>query len=141
MPRVIEKIVEVPQIVEKCVDRIIQNTEIIEVEKIVQVPVYTERIKEVEIECNHYYPQPEIVEKCFEKIVAKPESHTVVEVVEKPVEKIIEVRTEVPREIKVDKVCTLIEEVCKVLEVEKTIIVPVEVPIPVDRKCVEPFIV
>lgn len=35
----------------------------------------------------------------------------------------------------------MIEEVCKVVEVDNTIIVPVEVPIPVDRKCVETVVV
>lgn len=47
VPRVIEKVIEVPQIVEKVVDRIIENTQIIEVERIVQVPMYQDKVKVV----------------------------------------------------------------------------------------------
>jgi hypothetical protein len=49
-----KKIVEVPQIVEKVVDRIIESTQVIEVEKIVQVPMFEERVKIVEVPVNTY---------------------------------------------------------------------------------------
>lgn len=58
VPRVIEKIVEVPQIVEKCVDRVIETTQVIEVEKIVQVPFYQDVYKEVEVPVNVYVTKP-----------------------------------------------------------------------------------
>ena len=50
-----------PQIVEKCVDRVIETTQIVEVEKIVQVPFYQDVYKEVEVPVNVYITQPEIV--------------------------------------------------------------------------------
>ncbi len=42
-------------------------------------------------------------------------------------------RVEVPRELKVERIVPKIIEVEKVIEIEKPTIVPVEVPVPVDR--------
>ena len=57
MPRVVEKVVEVPQIVERVVPKIIKEEVIREVERVVQVPVIQDRVMEVEVPKNGKAPK------------------------------------------------------------------------------------
>ena len=69
VPRVIEKIVEIPQIVEVTVEKEIVRENIREVERIVQVPVIQEKLVEIEVVRNIYIEVKEVVEVIRDKVV------------------------------------------------------------------------
>ena len=133
-----ERIVEVEKIVEVPVDRIVEVEKI--VEKIVEVPVekIVEKIVEVPVERIVEVPVDRIVEveKVVEKIVEVPvekiiEVEKVVEkIVEVPVERIVEVEKRVEVPVEVEKIVY----VDKVVEVEKLVEVPVEKVVEVEKR-------
>lgn len=53
VPRIVERVVTVPQIVEKIVDRIVEVEKLVEVEKIVEVPVIQTETKFIDRFVNH----------------------------------------------------------------------------------------
>lgn len=65
----VEKVVEVPQIIEKIVPKIIIEERIKEVERIVQVPVVQERPVEIETVKNVYVQVEKAVDRIVDKLV------------------------------------------------------------------------
>lgn len=89
-PEIVERIVEVEKIVEVPIEIPVEVDRIVEVEKIVEVPVEVQKVVEVEklIEVVREVPIEKIIEVPVEKLV---------EVIkEVPVEKIVEVPVEIP---------------------------------------------
>lgn len=125
VPRVIEKIVEVTQIVEKIVDRIVEIERIREVEKLVQVPIVQDRVVEVEKINNIYNEVDRIVERIVERVVPVERVVEQIKIVKEEAERIVEVRVEIPKEIKVERIVAKIVEVEKVIEIERPTIVAV----------------
>ena len=98
LDKIVEKEVEVEKIVEVPVEKIVEKV----VEKPVEVVV--EKIKEVEVEVEKIVEKPVYVDKIVEKIVEKPVEKIVEKVVEKPVEVIVEKVVEKEVEVIVEKV-------------------------------------
>jgi hypothetical protein len=132
VPRIIENIVHVPQIIEKIVEREVEVLKIVEIEK--PVPIYlTNEVKEIVQEKTPYIVKEkeiEIVEK--EKIVVMN--------VEKEVIKEVQVEKRIPVEVIVEKDVPLIQEkivdrIVTVRDIEirdREVIIPFKHEIPVE---------
>jgi hypothetical protein len=132
VPRIVERIVEVPQIIERIVEKIVEvPKELPPIERIVERPCIVEVPVEVEVERIVYLTVEK--EKIFkEEVLVKDLETKTINVPQEIIKERIVVQTqERPVEVFKDRIEYMHIEDIKVIDNDRVVVHPVEIPVPI----------